>query len=553
MGNDNVDIFKKIIFHIPATRKVLTATLLLGTLYGAVFLAFLKAFAGNLIDPIYFTLSIIPPISLLIFILPSVVSAELLHRILPDYPRNWGYFLATCNQLIIFVYSLIFSGANSLAIAWNIVWMGIITLFLSNFFVLLLTVGYKHISKVGPLSIVQPLIILGSFHILLGRYLLIPLPVYAMNLGILILAGILLLMVFITADYLLAANVSDISALKLAPALFQKKQEKLDLGYPVRPDVQTLEIENSSGKLTLSAPWIHPGPIEGFGGGKITSDIIESLNTDDKGFFLHVPSTHKSDPCDPSDYRKILEAVEEPEKIGEASRLISKDYGDITCHGRKVNGKKIVFMDDSDYDDYELSIFREVIDPEKVLLVDLHNHDIDEKRKEAWYNTETSRKLRRSLEDFLEDLEDLEKHPYKAGFDVDLEDTPVMALVEKTGEQETLLFGVEGNQTSKELRDLRKEFEEEFDKVLLFTTDTHRSIHDLSSRRQAEPSRVIDTIESADQKVSPASIGLTSTKAESMKLLQEDYSGLIFSINILVRLVPLSLVVLYIMLIIWLF
>jgi len=551
MGTDNVDIFKKIVFHIPNTRKVIAVTILLGLVYGGIFFGFMEAFAGNLIDPSYFVLQLIPLIGLMIFIAPSMISGELLYRFIPDYPRKWGYFLALCNQAIIFVYSLIFSGADNFTVAWNIVWLGVTTVFLGNFLVLLLTVGYRYIHRISLTGAVQPLLILSAFHILLGQFLIIPLPLYILNIGILILAGILLLVVFGAAEYLLAANVSNVSVLSLASALLQKKQETLEMGYPTRPEVQTLEVENEEGKLTAAAPWIHPGPLEGFGGGQITGNIIESLNGDDEGFFLHVPSTHKADPADPEDYTKILDALKKPEKIGEASKLIKKDYGEVVFYGRKFNGRKIVFMDPrkSEYDDYEISVFKEIIDPDDVLLIDLHNHDIHQERKEVWYGTETANELRSDLEDFMDEVEKLETHSYSAGFNVDLDGTPVMALVEEVDGQRTLTFGIEGNQTSQELRDLEKEFGQRFDEVLLFSTDTHRSIHQLSSDRQVELSRVEEAVERAESDVSKAEIGMKMQEAETMRLLQEDYSSLIFSINILVRLIPLGLIVLYILLI----
>ncbi|MFB6147813.1 MAG: DUF2070 domain-containing protein, partial [Candidatus Nanohaloarchaea archaeon] len=92
-----------------------------------------------------------------------------------------------------------------------------------------------------------------------------------------------------------------------------------------------------------------------------------------------------------------------------------------------------------------------------------------------------------------------------------------------------------------------------FDEVLLFTTDTHQSIHDLSSDRQVDPGRVTEAVNHASNTVSDASIGFTSRRAESMDLLQEDYHSLVLSINILVRLIPLTLILLYLGLVIWLF
>ncbi|MFB6190194.1 MAG: DUF2070 family protein [Candidatus Nanohaloarchaea archaeon] len=555
MATDNVDIFKKVIFRIPSTGKTAAAMAGLGMLYSGVFYLALRAFAGNLLDPSALDPALVPAFWLATFLLPGVASGELLHRLLPDYPLKWGYFLALCNQLVLFIYMLVFSGANNLVNAWNVIWLATTTLYLSNFFVLLLTLGYSHVKRIALLGAIHPLMVLWSFHLLLGSYLRIPLVVYLLNIGIILLGGVLLLASFGMAEYLLRANVSNVSVLKLTSALLQKKQESLDLGYPTNPEVQTLEIENQEGRTRVAVPWIHPGPLEGFGGGRITGDIIEELNRDGEGFFLHVPSTHRSDPTRPDDHRKIIDALEEPEKTGEASRLIRQEFELANFYGRRVNGRNIVLME-MEHDDAEISVFREVIDPEETLLVDLHNHEITQDastRQELWYNTEESREIRENLLEFIELLEQQETHEYRAGFSSDTGGTPVFALVEEVDGQKTLLFGIEGNEASPELLDLEERYREDFDQVMLFTTDTHQSIHDLSSWQQVEPDRVIENVETAESTVSPASLGFTSDRAETMNLLQEDYSGLIMSINILVRLIPLTLILLYLGLILWLF
>ncbi|MFB6147814.1 MAG: DUF2070 family protein, partial [Candidatus Nanohaloarchaea archaeon] len=460
MATDNVDVFKKIIFTIPSARKNLVAIITLGLLYSGVFYFAMRQYAGNLVTVSALHHGLIPAFWLATFVIPAVVSAELLHMFLPDYPRRWGYFLATCNQSVLFLFMLVLSGANTITNAWNIIWLATTTLFLSNLLILLLTLGYSHVKSVSLLGAVQPFLVLGSFHLLLGSYLAIPPAVYATNLAIILFAGVVLLGALGMVEYLLRANVSDISVLKLSSALLQKKQEALDLGYPTRPEVQSLRLKNDSGTLDVSVPWIHPGPLEGFGGGRITSHIIRDLNENGKGFFFHVPSTHKSDPTHPDDYRKILEAMEEPENQEKASRLVSRDYGHATFYGRRIDGKKVVFMD-MDFDDSELSIFREAIDREEVLLVDLHSHEKVDRaaaREELWYNTKEAEEVRESLDDFLEFLEEQEVYDYSAGFEVDTSGTPVFSLVEQVDGQRTLLFGIEGNEASKELLELEMRY-----------------------------------------------------------------------------------------------
>ncbi|MFB6200199.1 MAG: DUF2070 family protein, partial [Candidatus Nanohaloarchaea archaeon] len=348
-------------------------------------------------------------------------------------------------------------------------------------------------------------------------------------------------------EYLFKSNVSNVSAIWLTSALFQKKQEELDLGYRSRPEVQSLEISNESGEFSFCIPWIHPGPLEGFGGGRATSDIIEKLNEKAEGFFLHVPSTHKSDPTDPKDYQKILEAMKKPEKrFSNASKLFKKKIGETTFYGRKFNDKKVIYLDNKEFDDFESSVFKEILDLENTVLVDLHNHPKNEaERKELWYGTEKAEKIRKRLKDFIEELEEKETPDYKAGFSADIEGKPVSALIEEVKGQKTVLFGVEGNEKGRELQKLEEQYRDKFDEVLVFSTDTHQSIHDLSKKTQVEISRVRSTVKKAEENLSSAAIGLKKSKTEPMNLLQEDYSGLIFSINILVRSLGLTLIMVY--------
>ncbi|MFB6242444.1 MAG: DUF2070 family protein, partial [Candidatus Nanosalina sp.] len=350
MAQDNVDIFKKVIFSIPSSRKLVLAAVLLGAVYSVISFYALRVFTSHAIEPF-----LIPLIGAFVFIVPVIISGELLHFSLPDYPRNWGYFLAVCNQFILFVYSLILSGADNAPNAWHIFWLGLITVYLSNFLVLALSIGEKF-KRLSALSAVQPLFILVSFHVFVGRVLEIPIELYVLNLGIFFFAGIVLFTALAMIDYLMGSNLPGVSAFSLVSGLLQKEQEALDLGYPTRPDVQTLDIENEEGRARLAIPWVHPGPLEGFGGGNLTTDVIEGVNSDGDGFFLHVPSTHKSDPCDPRDAQKILDALKEPETVGEASRLLKKSYGEVTFYGRKIDGKKIIYLDARElgcYDDFE--------------------------------------------------------------------------------------------------------------------------------------------------------------------------------------------------------
>ncbi len=547
MGADNVDIFKKIIFSLPDLKYQIAAMLLLSPIYtGIAYVSF------DLFTPVELELVMIPIFALLVFLMPFALAGELFHRIIPGYPRKWSFFLSLTNQLVIFLYSLILSGADNVGNAWSIIWLTLITITLTNILVLTMSNGTRWIKRIIPISFTQPLTLLVVFHFFLGRSLEIPALTYAFNFAALLVAVVFLVVLLKLVDYLIGSN-TEVSAFELTSGLLQDERESLDTGYEARPDVQTLQIENGE-KATLAAPWVHPGPLGGFGGGKLSDRMINYLNEDGKGFFLHVPCTHKEDLADPDDAEKIKNALEEPKKTSRASEMITKEYDGFRFYGRRIGDKKMVYLDADEIDDYHTAVFMEDRDREDVLLIDLHNHDIHEgPEKEVQYGTVEAEKLKNGFEDFLEELDELELHEYSAGFEVGRSEHPIMATVEEVNGQKVLVFGIDTNGVTEDMRELREEYSKEYDYSLLFSTDTHSSIYDLANMKHSEVGKAREVIEKAGDNVSDASIGFTNTKTEALSLLKLDYSGLVFSINILIRLVVISLAFLYLLLILWIF
>ncbi len=544
--SDNIDVFKSIIFSVPSTKKVFLSILGFSALLGLLLNLSLSYFTNSPFNFEYLVVSIF-----FIFMIPALLSGELYSFFLPDYKRKWAYFLSFFNEFVLFFYGIILVSADGFVGAWNVFWLAIITIFLTSLIALLSTLGYGYIKEITLLSLVQPSIIVVAFHLYIGRGLSLSYATYLEKFGVLFLAGSVLIIILGLSEYLIGTNV-DVSALRLLSGLIQKKQEVLDLGYFVLPDVQTLSIENDDGDSTVAVPWIHPGPLEGFGGGRASTDIINHLNDDGEGFFFHVPSTHKSDPANPDDINKIIDALKNPEKNSKTSKMIQKSYNGVKFYGRKIGDQKIVFMEAEGFGDYEIPVFKEILDLEKVMIIDLHNHIRNkEPDSQLAYDTEESYYFREKLKDFLKELENLEMHEYKVGFSVDCENIPKFALVEKTNNQKTLIFGTEGNGISEEMEEIKKEYNNKYDKILVLTTDTHSSIHKMTANKHIKKKRMRKTIEKANKNKSKGKIGFTNQKAEPMKLLKDDYLGLTYSINILARLVPLTLLLLYLGLILW--
>ena len=546
MGSDNIDIFKKIIFSLPQLKYQVTGMFALGIIYTAAsFLAF-EAFS-----PLTISLGMLPVFYLLIFIFPSLFGAEIFHRVLKFYPRRWSYFLSLVTQLSLFLYLMVLSGANNAVNAWNIAWLLLITVYLINFLVLAMSVGLEYVKKISVISLTQPTVLSMVFYFFVARSLDISTYNYVFSFASFLAAVGFLLGILLTVNYLIRSN-TDVSAFRLTSGLLQNRREALDLGFDSRPLVQTLKIDNGE-ESTFLAPWVHPGPLAGFGGGKMSERIISELNQEGKGFFMHVPCTHKEDLADPEDADKLLEAESEPGFSEKASKMIHRDYENVEFYGRKIGDKKIVFMEADGIDDYDVGVFTEDVDRDDVLLVDLHNHDIHEgPEKEVQYGTVEASKLRESFEDFLKELEKYELDDYQAGFNIS-DEGDIAALTEKVGGQKTVLIGSDTNGITEDLRDISKELESEYDFSLIFSTDTHASIHEMAKLEETDTKKVEQIVEASKKDLAPAKIGLSSMESEPVSLLKYDYNGLVSSVNILIRLVIISLFVFYFLLVLWIF
>lgn len=126
-------------------------------------------------------------------------------------------------------------------------------------------------------------------------------------------------------------------------------------------------------------------------------------------------------------------------------------------------------------------------------------------------------------------------------------------MVESVDGQDVLLMGIDTNGVTPDVRDLESRYRETFDEVLVFSTDTHASIHELANMRHSNVDALETAVERAREDVAPASIGLTSRTTRPLKLLKNDYNGLVFSVNILIRLTVIALLGLYALLVLWLF
>jgi len=166
------------------------------------------------------------------------------------------------------------------------------------------------------------------------------------------------------------------------------------------------------------------------------------------------------------------------------------------------------------------------VDESEVLLVDLHKHDLQNgPEKEVLYGSSEADLLKRHFDDFRDLLDDAPLYDYAAGFAVRRTDQDVAAIVESVDGQEVLLMGIDTNGITPDVRELAADYRESFDEVLVFSTDTHASIHELANTTRSDTESLTEAIEHATDAVAPATIGLTSRTTRPLKLLKTTTTG----------------------------
>ncbi|QWC20395.1 DUF2070 family protein [Halorubrum sp. 2020YC2] len=575
MGADNVDAFQRLVFSVPRLRVQAAALVVLSGVYGVLSFAGFSLFTPFSPDP-----SRIVPVAVLIFLVPFLVAAELFPRVLDGYPRSWSYFLALTSQLVLFVYALVLSGADNVGNAWSTIWLSFITLYLVNILVLVVSTGIDRSDRILLASLTEPGLLIAAFYALGGSEFGFSTYRHVFAFASLLIAAGFLVLILLVVDYLIKSN-TDVSAFALTSGLLRNDRESLDLGVEARPSVETFAVDNGD-RLTVAAPWVHPGPLGGFGGGQLSGNLIDALNggrgddegdgtaadggveagaAGDAGFFFHVPCTHKEDLSNPADAERILGAVAEPERTGRASRLVTESYGeregyaDVRFHGRRVGDKEVIVLHGEGIDDYDTGVFMRDVDHDEVLLIDQHRHDIQNGPDvEIQYGSAEADRLKRAFDDFRERLARAElTDDYAAGFAVTRTGQDALAMVESVDGQEVLWVGVDTNGLTPDVRATADAYHDEFDAVIPFSTDTHASIHELANMRESDVGAIERAVDRAVDDVAPATVGLASRRTEPVKLLKNDYNGLVFSVNILIRLTIISLVTLYALLVLWLF
>jgi putative membrane protein len=566
----NLDIFEVFVVEIPRTRRVASYIL------GVSLLAGLLTYQALLVGDDVTAWTELPglagteaPTALVLvaaFGVAALVGGELTQLLVPSYPRNWGHYLAlVCLVLagVLLPIAVLLGGAADSSPAP--VWFALGVAFLSSAQVLVISDDIPGVWRQIPASAVQPALLFAG--LTAATPLSLSLSTHAPYIAVLVGVGLGLVLVSAFAESLMRANVSEVRAFEITANLVQRTPLHLGMGFSKNVPVQTFAVATEGGRTKVAAPWVHPGILERIGGAKLTPSVLAALNRDhggvadeadgpsasdggtsERGFFWHVPCTHLSDSPDPDVHEPVLDAVGDPETTGEASRLVSRTYDGTTFHGRRYGENRVVFFESEEFADIEAGIFGEVIDPERTLVVDRHVRVEDTDRREIHTESPEADRLRGYLRDFLSVLDEQPLARYHAGdaVDLDVEGISLFALVEEVDGQRTAYVVADRNERPFALVNAREQLDE-FDEVLLFTTDTHASVTENRFDPQTRPNQIQDLVAAAADEVTDAEAGLTAERTE-VELMSEDYQRLMFSLNILARIYIVSLAGLYVLL-----
>jgi putative membrane protein len=410
--------------------------------------------------------------------------------------------------------------------------------FLLSFQILVVSDGLSRFPLLGVASAVQPAAMALGLTAAVPELSQEP-ATHAPSVAIVLAVGLGLGVVALFIEWLLDANVEAVGGLEITSKLVQREHLHLGMGFPMEPTVQTLAVETGEERTVVAAPWVHPGIVEGIGGGRLSRNLLERLNDGSQnGFFFHVPCTHRSDSADPTVHEPVGEAVTDPDTDQQASKLLVQSVDGATFSGRRYGDSRVVFVNSQEYNDIELGIFQDVVDPETTLVVDQHAHLNEEDLEDDLEDdSPVADRLREQFVDVLADLDDVPLAPYRAGHTVDhdSEDISLFALVEEVDGQRTLVLGADRNEAPRALTEVRDEFADDYDETLLFTTDSHASVYANRFDPQAGPDRIRTVITDAADSIADAAAGVGAEQANTVDIMREDYTRLITSLNILAR------------------
>ncbi|MFB6294497.1 MAG: DUF2070 family protein, partial [Candidatus Nanohaloarchaea archaeon] len=391
--------------------------------------------------------------ALFFYILPAFLAAEVTARG-TGIQRQLTYLMGIADQVIVVFFAITIPFTDSAAEAWQVMWLGLATVYLANLVMVLMARGRRKIHWNLLYPLIYPGIVLAAFHVFIGQLVGIPSTLYLQNSVFFLVSAVLLLLTIANYTFIMHANI-DMSALDFFPGVILGEKKELPSGIHTDVHHSALHIDNGTG-YTFTVPWVHPGPVDGFGGGHLTAELIDTDT-----FPLHIPSYHTLDLSDPADIDRFR-TPPAADTSGQASRLVKLEENGFTLWGRRYEGGTVVYIQNRGIDDYEPSIAYDLKQeyPDMV-LVDLHNQTVGEGEKWLQHMDPDRELLEEAVASMMDRLDGAELHDYRAGVGGNGD---VRCLVEEVDGQTTCLLGVNASDAPQELHDVAARLN--FDEVL---------------------------------------------------------------------------------------
>lgn len=527
---ERIKKFQRLFFKAPNYKKSLKFILV-----SSVSFAILLRILGNFIffDQIFMDIFIY---STVIFLLPTLLYSFVIKKIFKTFNRKRSFLLGAINMLLVFI-GIMFSLGTDRFVVFI---LGV--LYSVN---LLSLTGIE--GKKGIVPIISPLVYFALIFHLLDYFAIFNLS-YIHFVSIVSLGIVLMLCIYLT-EYFFHLNIPDMSAVGILSSFINNDIATIDCGTEIDTPLQKLHFKNNVDDFKMLIPWLHPGPIKGFGGGSMSTELIDKVNEEGKGFFWHFPSSHEDDPTDPSINDRIHNFETEYDYSAKATKILKESDGKYNFYGQKFENFYVFFIDGKHKDDYDSMIYREIkrCFDEKVVFVDTHNHaPFDENDDVLEYGEKEADLVRDNIFKLKDKLDTEELHSLKVGSYVS-DNKDFIVIAEKVGNEDYLLVTLDSNGISKELTKELKEFRKElgFDKVIFFTTDAHDVANFIIKEKGISAEKIEHGMELAADNMEECEVGLMEGVLEDVKVLKDDWHMFHASLNHMLHFFPVAILVIY--------
>ncbi len=541
--------FAKLFFTTPSRKKTMGLIWLMGFIYAS--LTYIPVYKHT---TFLFSIKVGFSVAILLYILPSLVFGALATILFKDMRKNW-YALALLNETLLFLGVISLYLLTTTAHILNLMWWWLLLIYGIDFLVFVVFYGKKLNVKSSVFSLSYPLMVVFILyklfynHINLGRGLLYE------NLIILgaVIGGTLAVIYFL--EYLFGGNIEGVTLVETLSKFVRGMGDEnfyiSGLGIRIKALLQSLWIKSGDKHTVLVIPWLHPGPMRGFGGGLLTSRLISYVNKRfDSGFFLHVPSSHEIDTLSIGVVDKIKRGLKMPEKYaGKATGVLKESAGSIMIYGQKIGDVFLFVIDAAHINHYDVSIFYYIRNKfkEKIVFADAHNNKPLKSPKDLQFGEKDMETIEHLIENLMARLKKEPEHSLKIGTSIN-KNNKMFSFVVQSGRQKNLYFVLDEDGIEKHNKELIKSIAKKhnFDNIIVLTTDTHsENVRDILSEKEYDKNEIEAIIEDSLNNLKSASLGYSESWLENVGVMGNTFMALKNTATILIHLTPVLLGALY--------